>query len=987
MKIQTNIFIPRAPALVVLALNLFVSRPADGASWVTTGPLNTARYAHTATLLSNGKVLVAGGSGGIITYDSSAELYDPTTGLWSVTASMANARAYHAAVLLPNGKVLVAGGLGITNLFTTVLLSSSELYDPVAAAWTPTGSMTDARSYHTATLLLSGKVLVAGGLLGTNALSSAELYDPVAGTWTSTSPMNTARYNHTATLLPNGDVLVAGGYRTSVLSSAELYNPTNGTWTPVNPLNTPRYNHTATVLPNGTVLVAGGDNGPGALSSAELYNPISGTWAPTGSMTLTREQHTAVLLPFGEVLVAGGWYGDSTTATAELYDPVSATWTATASMASQRAAHTATLLANGGLLVAGGFILSGFDNVPVSGAEIFPLPPFYDIHAGLPGLYCPTDHCVAWGDYDNDGRLDIVLNGSSTNGNMFQVWRNTPTGFTNINAALSQVRSPVAWGDYDNDGRLDILLGEAGSYMRNTGSAFTNFNVGLSGAGFYNSGAWGDYDNDGRLDILLTGAIVNPDTGNYAAQAQVWHNSGGGFTLFTNLSSPSALYYTSGTWGDYDNDGLLDILLTGLDTNNSPITEIWRNTGSGFTNINAGLPGVIFGSVAWGDYDNDGLLDLLITGATNFDYATGNVSGFIAQVWRNTGNGFSNIDAGLPGVFYSSVAWGDYDNDGRLDILLTGATNSGFDSYPTGPIAQIWRNTGAGFTNINAGLPGVFYSSVAWADYDNDGRLDILLAGVTDTNDDEIAQVWRNELPVVPNTPPTVPSGLAVTPMGTDLLFSWNAATDAQTPAAALSYNLRVGATPGGGELVGPMSDAVSGQRRLPQAGNAQQRLSRTIAGLPLGQPLYWSVQAVDNFHAGSPFAAEKSFAFNTVLTPPNGIIVPGDTNGDGIVDQNELAGVLSYLNGNGMVNQSELDLVLSNYWPYSPWLDMTNVAGLGGTNVTFALTNSLAGAFSVEYSTNLVDWFFLGPATPRYLFTDTNAPADPQRYYRLRWP
>jgi hypothetical protein len=140
------------------------------------------------------------------------------------------------------------------------------------------------------------------------------------------------------------------------------------------------------------------------------------------------------------------------------------------------------------------------------------------------------------------------------------------------------------------------------------------------------------------------------------------------------------------------------------------------------------------------------------------------------------------------------------------------------------------------------------------------------------------------------------------------------------------------------------------------------------VHGLPIGQPIYWNVQAVDASFAGSAFASETGFALN--ITPPNGTSsVPGDTSGDGVV------------------SESELDAVLANYFAYSPWLYMTNVAGLGGTNVTFALTNSLVGAFSVEYTTNLVDWYFLGPATPRYLFTDTNAPTLLQRYYRLRWP
>lgn len=101
-----------------------------------------------------------------------------------------------------------------------------------------------------------------------------------------------------------------------------------------------------------------------------------------------------------------------------------------------------------------------------------------------------------------------------------------------------------------------------------------------------------------------------------------------------------------------------------------------------------------------------------------------------------------------------------------------------------------------------------------------------------------------------------------------------------------------------------------------------------------------------------------------------------------------EFAAVLLNLNGDGVVSEAELNLVLSNYFSHSPWLGMTNLAGLGGTNVTFALTNSLAGSFTVEYSTKLTNWFLLGPATPRYLFADTNAPSQPtQRFYRLRWP
>jgi hypothetical protein len=167
------------------------------------GSLSTARYGHTSTLLSNGKVLVAGGSNG--SYLASAELYDPTSGTWAATGSLNTARQMHTATLLSNGKVLVAGG------FNGGTLASAELYDPASGTWAATGSLNTARWIHTATLLSNGKVLVAGGIDNVgNPFASAELYDPASGTWTATGSLNTGRYDHTATLLPNGKVLVAG---------------------------------------------------------------------------------------------------------------------------------------------------------------------------------------------------------------------------------------------------------------------------------------------------------------------------------------------------------------------------------------------------------------------------------------------------------------------------------------------------------------------------------------------------------------------------------------------------------------------------------------------------------------------------------------------------------------------------------------------------------------------------------------------------------
>ncbi len=214
--------------LLVLGGGLLLVRPAAAApfKWENTGSLTTTRQFHTATLLPNGKVLVAGGWNypGYTNYLASAELYDPATGTWTATGSMAAARTNHTATLLPTGQVLVAGGIASAGT-----LASAELYDPATGTWTTTGSLTTARWSHTATLLPNGKVLVAGGGYG----DSAELYDPATGSWTATGSLAQTRQSHTATLLPNGMVLVAGGYSypTGDVASAELYDPASGTWT------------------------------------------------------------------------------------------------------------------------------------------------------------------------------------------------------------------------------------------------------------------------------------------------------------------------------------------------------------------------------------------------------------------------------------------------------------------------------------------------------------------------------------------------------------------------------------------------------------------------------------------------------------------------------------------------------------------------------------------------------------------------------------
>jgi len=298
--------------LLLLGAWLVLVQPSAGQSgtWTETGDLITARWDHTATLLPDGMVLVAGGKNNVPL--ASAELYDPASGTWTETGHLADARFSLTATLLPNGEVLVAGGA--LNSFTT--LASAELYDPASGNWTETGSLANGRMTHTATLLPDGEVVVAGGL-GHGILASAEIYDPASGTWTETGSLANKRCQHTATLLPNGKVLVTAGSNISgTLASAELYDPISGTWSETGSLAHARFSHTATLLPNGQVLVAGGS----LLASAELYDPASGIWTETRSLIDGRDLHTATLLSNGKVLVAGGLGRRDYLASAELYD-------------------------------------------------------------------------------------------------------------------------------------------------------------------------------------------------------------------------------------------------------------------------------------------------------------------------------------------------------------------------------------------------------------------------------------------------------------------------------------------------------------------------------------------------------------------------------------------------------------------------------------------------------------------------------------------
>ena len=494
----------------------------------------------------------------------------------------------------------------------------------------------------------------------------------------------------------------------------------------------------------------------------------------------------------------------------------------------------------------GGSFTSGFSvNLAVQNSFLL-----CDREAQLTAL---SNGTVAWADFiNNDGNLDLILIGQDAGSReVTKVYQNTGGGFTDISAtaALIGVRDgAVAWGDYDNDDDLDLLLsGDATSsaglprvtqlYRYDFGGRFTPISTSLPGVR-NGAAAWGDYDNDGDLDLLLTGS---PSAG--VNIAEIYQNTNESFAA-ANAGLTGVAGGSAAAWGDYDADGDLDLVLAGEASPNNPVTKIYQNHNGSFSAISASLTGVAASAVAWGDYDNDGDLDLLLAGRTSS-------GGRVTQIYQNSGGNFSNLNAtALTGVESGSVAWGDYDNDGDLDILLTGDASAG-------AVAKIFRNNAGSFVDLNAVLVEAKLSSAAWGDFDNDGDLDILLSGLSNAGRVSIIYQSNRSNPGKPNTPPAAPANLTFSVTGNSATLNWNKATDAETAQNGLTYNLRLGNAPNGVQIVSPMSRLTTGFRRLPKIGNTGHRNSLAIKNLPLGT-YYWSVQAVDNHFAGSPFATTE---------------------------------------------------------------------------------------------------------------------------------
>ena len=500
-------------------------------------------------------------------------------------------------------------------------------------------------------------------------------------------------------------------------------------------------------------------------------------------------------------------------------------------------------------------ILTATDNLGASSSTSFSvtLDQFTQLAPGLPFF---SYSAVAWGDFDNDGQLDLLVSGTTNrlaSGAVTRIYHNNGGVFTNTPflSLTNLYKSAVAWVDYDRDGKLDVTVSGINSsnavatvlYHNNGDGTFTQVNAGFAGA-YSGTLAWGDFDNDGAPDLFLSGLVIVSSNSIYSANttniSKLYRNNGDGtFTdMNLNLRTPvdnrlAGPNNGTAAWADFDNDGKQDLLLVGSINNIAGITSVYRNLGNGvFSNVfSSQIASYYGGAGAWGDFDNDGHLDVAISGALNS-----------TAIYRNDGKAFTLKTTVASGPT-PSVAWGDFNNDGFPDLLVG-----------TGNSSTLYRNNaGASFTSAGISLPPISNGSMAWGDFNNDGNLDIVFASGSPAGGGSTT-LYRNNNNVT-NTRPALPFDLlATTTPSNNVVLTWQAPADAQTISNGLSYNIRVGTAPGGVDVVSPLADPTNGTRRVAALGNVGPTNRALLIDLPKGT-YYWSVQAIDAAFAGSPFA------------------------------------------------------------------------------------------------------------------------------------
>ena len=484
--------------------------------------------------------------------------------------------------------------------------------------------------------------------------------------------------------------------------------------------------------------------------------------------------------------------------------------------------------------------------------------PFVNISSGLPGI---GRGAVAFADFDNDSDLDLILSGQDNSYSPFAaVYRNDAGQFVAVESGFAPLENcAMAVADFDLDGLKDVVItgvdfdGSKTLLYRNAG----NFQFVLVQAGFCNTGAggdlaWADYNNDGYPDLVISG---NWQTCLYA-------NNGDG-TFSPDEAGLVGMNTPALAWGDFDNDGDPDLLLSG-DAGSVGEVYIYINQDGGFSRLEAEIEGAVGGDARWGDADNDGNLDILITGK---DASLTPVS----YVYRNNGdNTFSFANAGLVGTALGPADWIDYDNDGDLDIMVAGQ-NAGCGNAAT----RLYENNGVGsFYEFPAGLAYAERAASAWGDFDNDGDYDLVLTGISTGH---TTRFYRNDLiagSFQPNTPPSVPGNLYTYVSGDYAVISWARSTDAQSPQNSITYNVMMGTSPGSIDVISPQSDPVTGCRHMAATGNAGQNDFMVFRNLLPGT-YYFRVQAIDQAYEGSEFSDEGSFTVLSTHTSGHSLQTP----------------------------------------------------------------------------------------------------------------
>jgi hypothetical protein len=466
-----------------------------------------------------------------------------------------------------------------------------------------------------------------------------------------------------------------------------------------------------------------------------------------------------------------------------------------------------------------------------------------------------------FGDYDNDGDLDFIICGMAQEGRITEIYTNNNGSFIKLPIELPGVdQSDVEWGDYNNDGLLDFVLCGRTIYtsasfsehyvsatyiFRNDGgNAFTQIHDQIDCDIRKGVATWGDCDNDGDLDLLISGCV-----GTNNPRTEIYLNQGN--DTFQSLDIElQGFKYVDGAWGDCDNDGDLDFVLHGeasYSTNNmdeNRLTNLYINESDNtFTLQQLQYDAEKDGTVAWGDYDNDGDLDLVTTGRYNNS----------TRVYKNFGNRqFELIPIDIQQFYDSSVQWGDFDVDGDADLLITGNC----DGTKT---TAIYTNEGIDyFRKLSTELPPVQNGTARWADWSGDGTLDLIVFG----EGFEHVRTYQNNIQVN-NTPPVPPEDLRIYSDSDQFILQWNRAVDMETPQSGLYYNVKIGNISGRDNIKSAMSDA-DGYRKIVNIGNVGQMTSwpvklKSLVGDDQNSDLYWSVQTIDNGYMGSAFSKEDT--------------------------------------------------------------------------------------------------------------------------------